>query len=96
MQIWTNEASEDKLRLEYEFIDNKLYSADLSTDEKPEAKIEQNKKEDCFNILLEDKKIKLNYLEAHHLFLLLLCEITLNEDFKLKVQIIEPKIIKEI
>ena len=47
-------------------------------------------------IKLEDKKIKLNYLEAHHLFLLLLCEITLNEDFKLKVQIIEPKIIKEI
>jgi hypothetical protein len=96
MQIWTNVANLDKLMLEYEFIDNKLYSIESLPNEEPDARIEQNEKEDYFEVYLGKRKIKLDYYEAHQMFLLLLADISSDQLFNLKVKLIEAKTIKEI
>lgn len=91
MQIWTNESNVNKMSLEYEFNNGKLLPAGGNwLIDHPLATIVNNKDKDQYEISLEGKKIKLDYAEAHHVFLLLLME---NDT---RVKLLDATVVKSI
>lgn len=90
MQIWTNEADLKGMNLEYELIDGKLISCGAEWGCRREVGSIYDDGDMYYNITVNDKSIKLDYAEAHYLFLMLLKE---NET---KVQFAETKIVKSI
>jgi hypothetical protein len=91
MQIWTNESNLEKMALEYELLYGKLMPAGKSwLIDTPLGEIVNNTNKDRYEINLEGTKIKLDYGQAHYLFLLLLTENTT------KVKLLETTIIQSL
>lgn len=70
MQIWTNEADLKKMALEYLFEDGVLKFPDTNR----EVCIIEDDNMYNYKIDLGGKKIKLDYADAHYLFLALLAQ----------------------
>jgi len=97
MQIWTNEASMGAVLPEYHFENGKLYSFEKGLDASHIAEIIDDVDDSKYIINIGSKKIKLDYYEAHQLFLMLLCDMTEREKmFNMKIKLVESKTIKEI
>jgi len=92
MQIWTNEIDLDKMELHYEFTNGFLLPAGRSwLINTPLLEIIDNQDKSIYEISIEGgKKIKLDYGQAHHLFLALFA---MNES---KVKILETTVVKSI
>jgi hypothetical protein len=91
MQIWTNDQNLEKMALEYEFVNGKLMPAGKSwLIDIPLGEIINNTDKDRYEINVEGTKIKLDYGQAHYLFLMLLAENTT------KVKFLETTVVKSI
>ena len=91
MQIWTNEIDLERMSLQYELVNGKLMPAGKNwLIDTPLAEIVNNTEKDRYEINLEGTKIKLDYSQAHHLFLVLLAENTT------RIKLMEATVIKSL
>jgi len=91
MQIWTNDQNLEKMALEYELVNGKLLPAGKNwLIDTPLGEIINNTDKDRYEINVEGIKIKLDYGQAHYLFLMLLAE------NKTKVKFLETTVVKSI
>ena len=92
MQIWTNDANVTKMAFEYEYIDGRLMPAGKDwLIHTPLVEIIDNQDKSIYEISIEGgKKMKLDYAQAHHLFLVLFA---MNDS---RVKLIETTVLKSI